>query len=56
MKLKKLHKMGDVENTILKYFEKEKNRFVRSDLIFLVFLASNIYCLKNIRFIKLKII
>ncbi|PIN97543.1 MAG: hypothetical protein COU45_02260 [Nitrosopumilus sp. CG10_big_fil_rev_8_21_14_0_10_33_7] len=24
MKLKKLHKMGDVENTILKYFKKEK--------------------------------
>jgi len=48
--------MGDVENTILKYFEKEKIRFVRSDLIFLVFLTPNIYCLKIIRFIKSKII
>jgi len=27
VKLKKLHKMGDVENTILKHFEKEKNDF-----------------------------
>jgi hypothetical protein len=25
VKLKKLHKMGDVQNTILKHFEKEKN-------------------------------
>jgi hypothetical protein len=56
VKLKKLHKMGDVENTILKYFEKEKIRFVRSDLIFLVFLAPNSYCPKNIKFIKSKII
>jgi len=48
--------MGDVENTILKYFEKEKIRFGRSDLTFLVFLTSNIYCLKIIRFIKSKII
>jgi len=36
VKLKKLHKMGDVGNTILKYLENEKTIFVKIRSIFSV--------------------
>ncbi|EPA04855.1 hypothetical protein BG20_I0507 [Candidatus Nitrosarchaeum limnium BG20] len=47
MKLKKLHKMGDVGNTILKYLENEKNHFGQNQIYFFSKFYSNFYFFLN---------
>jgi hypothetical protein len=48
VKLKKLHKMGDVVNTILKHFEKEKMIIDQNkNHIFCVFLVKSLLFLDN---------
>jgi hypothetical protein len=55
VKLKKLHKMGDVVNTILKHFEKEKMKIDQKRSICVAFYQTDLYCFQIIQIIKSKL-